>query len=247
MSVINVKSALALGAGAVIPAVTGTVTSVWPLKGGNSQRDGKPYTVQSLILDNEGTTARVTLWNKPDVQSLKGQQAIFASVKGGNGRLSGVMVEMGKDKDGQPRLEIKVNDNAQVHTAESYAEVSGQAVPTVPVANIQPQSPLPGSLMDTVPAAATASSHAVATQGFVAPAKPSLDDMVALFGQCFRAAKFVMYPEGKAEGATLQAVQAGTATLFITAKDNGLAFGAAKRDASTVGVTQATKTESNPF
>src|SRR5664279_5646072 len=229
MSVINVKSALQLGAGATVPAIAGVLRIVWPPKSGTSAKDGKAWTLQGGVIDDGDSSARFTIWNHEDVSSLKGQSVVFSSIKAGNGRLSGLQVKAGKDKEGNGILELHLDNPGIIQTSEGWAKDNpGATIPTATsptLAKPDAPAPLPGSIRDTAP---TPSPAAKSQPAFV---RPTLDDLVALFGACFRAAKVVMWSgDVPPEGASLQAIASSAGNLFINSCNNGLAVGAARRD-----------------
>ena len=231
MSVSTIKQALALGAGGRPLAVTGVARLIWIQTKGVSQKTNKPWIKQAGVIDDGEANTVFTVWGHDDFSSLKGQQIVLAGHKAGNGRVSGLSVVAGPKG-----LQLELEDTGVVHTPESWAaDNPGEGLPS-PVAPVAPTpapvnapAPLPGSIRDTAP---TPSPAAKSQPTFV---RPTLDDLVALFGACFRAAKVVMWSgDVPPEGASLQATQAGAATLYISAVNNGLAVGAARRDPTLV-------------
>ena len=248
MSVLSLSTALSLGEGAVIPAVAGELQYVNETYHGTSKTDGAAYTVQNVILKDGDTTLRAAVWDHPDLTPLKGAAVTLSSIKVGNGKLNGLTLVMGRSytdkKTGEVHpavLELKVGKAAIILPADSVAAT----VATV-VTNVNPVQPLPGSINEAATLKAGDKVGGL-TVAYVPPAKPSIEDYVALFGICCRAAKATLPIDGSAviEGSTLQAIASSAATLYISCNQSGLALGCARRAPSFTPAVVASN--ENPF
>lgn len=110
MDTLNVKDITKLPIGTPITALAGSVRKVFPRKCGDSQYG--PWSVQGVILcdlNDPSAEISVNCWGFDDLSYLSGQTvsvaALGTSKKGGP---SGAEVAQGKDKDGNARLEIKL-------------------------------------------------------------------------------------------------------------------------------------------
>ena len=214
MSVLTIRQALANGDKAIINQVAGTINKIFPQ---NQTQTGKA--VQNIILSDGDAEVKVVLWARDAIQTdWEGTPVVLSSVVGRNNHLTGVTVKAAVDyKTKQPTFELHVSETAKIE------KMNGQASPVI---RENTPAPLPGSVRDSAPAAAN-------DPRIQSPApKATLDDIAALYGQAYRIVRATLpLAEGVCpDGPTLQAVQAGVATIFISAKDNGLLAGAAKRD-----------------
>lgn len=232
MSTLSIQTALSLGDGATIPAVAGEVQYVNDMYRGTSMSDGARYTVQNITLKDGDSVLRAAAWDHPDLTPLKGSVITLSSVKAGNGKLSGLSLVMGRSytdkKTGEVHpgsLELKVAKNAIILPGTVAAPTETTA-PVVVSANVNPPAPLPGSIRE-----AAIVPFPTGHGAFTPAPKPTIEDYVALFGICCRAAKATLPidPSAVIEGATLQAVAASAATIYISCNGSGLALGCAQR------------------
>jgi len=228
MSVNTLTEALSTKKGSYPTNVKGTIKVVFPQ---NQTPSGK--TVQNAILQDEKAECRVAFWERDsDLSDLTGKTIIISATKGANGRLGGITVKEAEDyKTGAPTLGLSISENANIELA---TVVQAQ---NLPPQIIQPENPRPS---------VTAQAAAVDARIQAPAGKATLEDVVALFGQCYRSARTILPispPEAGdvLDGPTLQALQAAAATLFIAARQEGLTPGCAKRDPVAVAKSESTQ------
>jgi hypothetical protein len=95
--------------GTVVPSVSGTVKAVFPRKTGESQYG--PWSLQGIVLSDGSEEIVVTCWGCDDLGHLKGTTASVAALGENNKthKKQGLELIAGKDKDGTPRPELKMD------------------------------------------------------------------------------------------------------------------------------------------
>ncbi len=132
--------------GTVVPdSIKATVKAVFQRKTGESQYG--PWSVQTLVVADGGDEMFVSCWGCEELGFLKGQSVDIASTgKDKNGKVCGVETFQGKDKEGHPRLDLKLDHKkggfvgsgvpnpAYTRPAEAPApQATPQAAPQAPV------------------------------------------------------------------------------------------------------------------
>lgn len=78
---ITIKEALSFPEGTPIPRIVGKVTHIFDRKSGEGKRGA--YTIQSGVIEQDGSKILFTVWNKPEFpQDYKGQTIIFRAGTG---------------------------------------------------------------------------------------------------------------------------------------------------------------------
>jgi len=239
---LDIKSALALGANATVPAIGPVIlANVYPLENGVSKTDGTPYTRQNGMIKDASGQARLTVWNSPDIGAYEGRAIVLGSTVI-RGRLNGVKISLGHDKEGKERLEVQASKSATI--LPDGAQPAPAPAPAPVVAPVQQVEPLPGSIAEKAAVVTTAAQIAQPAPK-AELVRPDLNDVAALFRQCW----LIAYGIVKVEGieTNLEVVQSAAATLFIGAQKMGLVDGAAKTYAVAAPVAAQPATGNVPF
>jgi hypothetical protein len=226
MSTLNINQAVSMGDGAIIPSL-GPVTfkSIFPPRSGIGKQSGEPYTVQDAVLSDGTGDVRAAIWDAADLSALRGSTRVIHSVKAKNGRLAGVAVKVGKDKEGNNRWEIHISHSALIVDGE-VASVTPPPAQATPFTAAVPARQEPAD-----PGQQPSEKKPKASPG--EPAAPDkLDDVVTLFNRCYAEARDILRASEdhiQSYEGYLPALQAAAATLFIAARQEGLTTGAARR------------------
>lgn len=137
---------------AVVDATQVVVSGVYDRK----ERSGAhgPYTVQNAeVSDVAGNKMRISVWNHPDISSLKGKEVILHSNQR-KGKLAGVKVKHGsyknKNSEEVKTVELEVSKDGTFQYVEVYKANNGDSSPST--------APTPSAATQTSPAPSSGST-----------------------------------------------------------------------------------------